>query len=327
MKVCSQCGATNNDTARFCKGCGNNLDVVQPVAQPSQPSQPTQPVAQPAPQFTQPTQPVQPVAQPATQFTQPMQPTQPTTQFTQPLASSTPGTSSTPGYSSVTNQINADQVMNFFRWLISAIKKPSQQYHVSSLYAVLVFVISALLSSIQMYCTVLSGANMVNSFTNTGANLVSSFLNQRISAPQVQVPISVFFAAFFAAIISVYMTFVVALIGAKMFGDPMPVGQLHVQFAQKMVPIIVIQICAALLGILTLSVPSTLLQVFAIILTLLLPFSFVSHAECTRKIDREWLWVIFVLVAVVILLIVFAMSMGIFTNAVSSAIRGSLFHY
>ena len=289
MKVCSQCGATNNDTARFCKGCGNNLDVVQPVAQPSQPTQPSQPVA-----------------------------------------SNTPGAqgaSSVPSYSSVTNQINTEQVMNFFRWLISAIKKPSQQYHVSSLYAVLVFVISALLSSIQTYCTVRSGANMFNSFTNAGANLVSSFLNQRISAPQVQVPISVFFAAFFAAIISVYMTFVVALIGAKMFGDPMPVGQLHVQFAQKMVPIIAIQVCAALLGILTLSAPSTLLQVFAIILTLLLPLSFVSHAECTRKIDREWLWVIFVLVAVVILLIVFSITMGIVTNAISSAMYGSLLHY
>lgn len=282
MKVCSQCGATNNDTARFCKGCGNNLDVAQ-----------------------------------QTQQTQPAQ----------PLASNTPGAQGAPSYSSVANQINTEQVMHFFRWLISAIKKPSQQYHVSSLYAVLVFVISALMSSIQTYCTVRSGANMFNSFTNAGANLVSLFLNQRISAPQVQVPISVFFAAFFAAIISVYMTFVVALIGAKMFGDPMTVGQLHVQFAQKMVPIIAIQVCAALLGILTLSAPSTLLQVFAIILTLLLPFSFVSHAECTRKIDREWLWVIFVLVAVVILLIVFSITMGIVTNAISSAMYGSLLHY
>lgn len=37
MKVCSQCGTANNDSAKFCKGCGNNVESAQPVAQPVQP--------------------------------------------------------------------------------------------------------------------------------------------------------------------------------------------------------------------------------------------------------------------------------------------------
>ena len=259
------------------------------------------------------------------QMAQPAHPTQ-QAQPAQPMMQQAPAMQGAPHYTQPTNQINPEQMMNFFHWLISAIKKPSQQYHVSSLYAVLVFVISALVSAIQTYCTVQSGANVFNSFTNAGANFLSSMLERSISAPRVSVPISVFIAAFFAAMISVYMTFVVALIGAKMFGDPMSASQLHVQFAQKMVPIVTIQICAALLGILTLSTPSVFLQIFAGFLTLLLPFSFVSHAECTRKMDREWLWVIYVLVAAIILIIVFCVTMGIVTSAISSAMYGALLH-
>lgn len=354
MKVCSQCGTANNDSAKFCKGCGNNVEAAQPVAQPVQPVSQAQPMAQPMQQPVHMAQPVFANSQPAQQYasqpaqpqpTQPMQPvsqhqaqpmfvqqnpqmahpTQPT-QPAQPMMQQAPAMQGAPHYTQPTNQLNSEQMMNFFHWLISAIKKPSQQYHVSSLYAVLVFVISALVSAIQTYCTVQSGANVFNSFTNAGANFLSSMLERSISAPRVSVPISVFIAAFFAAMISVYMTFVVALIGAKMFGDPMSASQLHVQFAQKMVPIVTIQICAALLGILTLSTPSVFLQIFAGFLTLLLPFSFVSHAECTRKMDREWLWVIYVLVAAIILIIVFLVTMGIVTSAISSAMYGALLH-
>lgn len=321
MKVCSQCGTANNDSAKFCKGCGNNVEAAQPVAQPVQPVSQAQPMAQPM-------QPMQPVSQ---QPAQPMfvqqnpQMTHPT-QPAQPMMQQAPAMQGAPHYTQPTNQINSEQMVDFFHWLISAIKKPSQQYHVSSLYAVLVFVISALVSAIQTYFMVQSGVNIFNSFTDAGANFLSSMSERSISAPRVSVPISVFIAAFFAAMISVYMTFVVALIGAKMFGDPMSASQLHVQFAQKMVPIVTIQICAALLGILTLSTPSVFLQIFAGFLTMLLPFSFVSHAECTRKIDREWLWVIYVLVAAIILIIVFFVTMGIVTSAISSAIYGALLH-
>lgn len=99
----------------------------------------------------------------------------------------------------------------------------------------------------------------------------------------------------------------------------MTAGELHVQFAQKMVPVIAIQAVAALLGILTLGGLSVVIQIFAMILMLLLPFSFVSHADCTRKMDREWLWVIFVLVAILMLLITYAVSAGIVGTAVASA--------
>lgn len=277
----------------------------------AQPMQPIQPVSQ---------QPAQPMfVQQNPQMTHPTQPAQ-------PMMQQAPAMQGAPHYTQPTNQINSEQMVDFFHWLISAIKKPSQQYHVSSLYAVLVFVISALVSAIQTYFMVQSGVNIFNSFTDAGANFLSSMSERSISAPRVSVPISVFIAAFFAAMISVYMTFVVALIGAKMFGDPMSASQLHVQFAQKMVPIVTIQICAALLGILTLSTPSVFLQIFAGFLTMLLPFSFVSHAECTRKIDREWLWVIYVLVAAIILIIVFFVTMGIVTSAISSAIYGALLH-
>lgn len=323
MKVCSQCNSENNDIAKFCKNCGNNIEAVQPMYAQPQPVQP-QPV-QPQPVYTQPAQPMhtQPV-QPQPVYTQPVQPQPAYTQPTQPMQQQP--AQGAPHFTQAANQINTEQVMHFFRWLVSAIKHPSHKYRVSSLYAVLVFVISALVSAIQTYCTVQSGANFFNSFTNAGANFLSSMLERSISAPRVSVPISVFIAAFFAAMISVYMTFVVALIGAKMFGDSMSASQLHVQFAQKMVPIVTIQICAALLGILTLSTPSVFLQIFAGFLTLLLPFSFVSHAECTRKMDREWLWVIYVLVAAIILIIVFCVTMGIVTSAISSAMYGALLH-
>lgn len=316
MKVCSQCGTENNDIAKFCKGCGNNIEAAQPV-QSVQPQQSA--YAQPA-QSTQPVQPTQSYAQPVQSVPQ----TQPV--YAQPVQPQQPVQQGVPQFNQPANQVNADQMMHFFRWLVSAIKHPSQKYHVSSLYAVLVFVLSAFVSGIQTYCSVQSGANMFNSLSNVGTNLLASAFNTSLRAPQVSVPISVFFAAFVAALISAYMTFVVALIGAKMFGDPMPAAQLHVQFGQKMVPIVAIQICAALSGILTLTGFSVLLQIFATILTILLPFSFVSHAECTRKMDREWLWVIYVLVAIVVLLITLAVTMGIVGSALASVTYHSIFN-
>lgn len=125
MKVCSQCGTANNDSAKFCKGCGNNVEAAQPVAQPVQPVSQAQPMAQPM-------QPMQPVSQ---QPAQPMfvqqnpQMTHPT-QPAQPMMQQAPAMQGAPHYTQPTNQINSEQMVDFFHWLISAIKKPSQQYHV-----------------------------------------------------------------------------------------------------------------------------------------------------------------------------------------------------
>ncbi len=63
MKVCSQCNSENNDIAKFCKNCGNNIEAAQPMYAQPQPVQP-QPV-QPQPVYTQPAQPM---------HTQPVQP-------------------------------------------------------------------------------------------------------------------------------------------------------------------------------------------------------------------------------------------------------------
>lgn len=76
MAVCPNCGAYNNDGAKFCTSCGGPLPVAQPVQQPAQ-----QPVQQPVQQYQQPVQqqyqqPVpiqpQPVYQP--EVPQPIQP-------------------------------------------------------------------------------------------------------------------------------------------------------------------------------------------------------------------------------------------------------------
>lgn len=154
MKVCSQCGTANNDSAKFCKGCGNNVESAQPVAQPVQPVSQAQPMAQPMQQ--QPVHMAQPMfanSQPAQQFasqpaqpqpTQPMQPAyqQPAqpmfvqqnpqmthpTQPAQPMMQQAPAMQGAPHYTQPMNQINSEQMVDFFHWLLSAIKKPSQSY-------------------------------------------------------------------------------------------------------------------------------------------------------------------------------------------------------
>ena len=69
---CTQCGASQDDNARFCTVCGAPLQQAQPtpvvVEEPAPVAEQPAPVVE-QPAYTQPAQPVQPV------YTQPVQPT------------------------------------------------------------------------------------------------------------------------------------------------------------------------------------------------------------------------------------------------------------
>lgn len=214
------------------------------------------------------------------------------------------------------NQPHQAQEINFFVWVMNVLKNPSRQYNVSIVYAGCVFAVSALLSGIQSYLTAHYGVTALSSLINSGGNFGTSFA-QSTSFASGMPPISVFFAQLVSSILFTYITFAVAIMGAKMFGDEIPIPILHMQFAHKMIPIVAIQICAVLLSVVTLAVPSIFVQSFASILLLLLPFSFVSHSRYTRKMDRGWMWIIFVFTVVVIFVILYVMTAGIVGSMMS----------
>lgn len=202
------------------------------------------------------------------------------------------------------------QNINFFVWVMDVLKHPSHQYNVSTLYTVCVFFVSALLSGIQSYLTANYGVSALSSLISSAGNFGASF-SQSASLASGMPPISVFFAQLVSSILFTYITFAVAIMGTRMFGDEIPIPILHLQFAHKIIPIIAIQICAVLLSVVTLAVPSIFVQSFVLVLLLLLPFSVVSHSRYTRKMDRGWMWIIFVFTVVVIFVILYVMTAGI----------------
>ena len=395
MKVCAQCGTQNIDTAKFCKGCGNKFEAAQQA--PVQPA-PVQPApAQPAPVQPAPAQPApaQPAVQHAPQFARPsmpqpgmphqgapqqgmpnmQRPGYPYAQQGMPAQPGMPGMPgmqnrpNTPGvshYSQISNQINAEQMMNFFRWLVTALKNPSQKYRVSNLYAALIALISGLLFGLQGY---LSSMTIVNAMTSPAAS-VANAVSTSFGGPSIPatpgVPFTVFLYKFIIGVLTVYAVYGVALLGMKMFGDEVSPAQLHVLFAQKLVPLVGLQIVAtvlafippsrtALVGLMTgqaanvaqdfmsgntqgvsinldsvdaslfihnpslaLQIPSIALQALYLVLLILVPVSFLATARYKGKLDREWMWVIFILVGVIAIFIVSAIDKSFMTSAWSS---------
>ncbi len=387
MKVCAQCGTQNIDTAKFCKGCGNKFEAAQQAPVQPAPAQPA-PVqhapAQPAP--AQPA-PAQPAVQHAPQFARPsmpqpgmpqqgapqqgapnmQRPGYPYAQQGMPAQPGMPGMQNrpnTPGvshYSQISNQLNAEQMMNFFRWLVTALKNPSQKYRVSNLYAALIALISGLLFGLQGY---LSSMSIVNSLISQVVSAVNS-LSTSSGGPSIPmtpgVPFTVFLYKFIIGVLTVYAVYAVALLGMKMFGDEVSPAQLHVLFAQKLVPLVGLQIVAtvlalippsrtALIGLndamknsmsgnsqgaginldsvdaslfihnpsLALQIPSIALQALYLVLLILVPVSFLATARYKGKLDREWMWVIFILVGVIAIFIVSAIDKSFMTSAWSS---------
>lgn len=372
MKVCAQCGTQNIDTAKFCKGCGNKFETVQPAPVQPAPVQPTpvQPApvqsvpvqhapAQPVPVqqvHVQPTPaqpaPVQPIAQHAPQFARPSMPQQGMpAQPGMPGMQNRPNTPGVSHYSQISNQLNAEQMMNFFRWLVTALKNPSQRYRVSNIYAVLISVISGLLFGFQAYFSSLSFYNASNS---TALELVSKFAGQQTPG----VPFTLFFYKFVIGMITVYAVYGVALLGMKMFGEEVSPAQLHVLFAQKLVPLLGLQIVSVILTFIApsipvmnyfkgkvegsdslvasiiysnsdisllmnnpsavLQVPSMSLHTLYLVLLMLIPVSFMATAHYKGKLDREWMWVIFILIGIVAIFIVAAINTAMVNSLVPS---------
>ena len=361
MKVCAQCGSENNDAAKFCKSCGNNMAVAKAPAQPVAPAQ-QPPMQRPAqPMYAQPAQQPRPMQQPMqAPYGQPMpaqqqyaaRPGQPVQQgaarYAQQLAS----------------QINSEQMMNFFRWLVTAIKNPSQKYRVSNLYAALVAVISGLLFGLQGYLSSMTIVNAMYAPTKDLANIANS-MSSSFGGPSIPtvpgVPFTVFLYKFVIGVLTVYAVYGVALLGMKMFGDEISPAQLHVLFAQKLVPLVGLQIVATVLALippsrtaligwgdavknslsgnsqvmsmtpdsvdaslfihnpsLALQIPSVALQALYLVLLILVPVSFLATARYKGKLDREWMWVIFILVGVIAMFIVSAIDKSFMTSAWSS---------
>lgn len=382
VKVCAQCGTQNIDTAKFCKGCGNKFEAAQQA--PVQPAPAQQAPAQHAPAQPAPAQPApaQPAVQHAPQFARPsmpqpgmpqqgapnmQRPGYPYAQQGMPAQPGMPGMQNrpnTPGvshYSQISNQLNAEQMMNFFRWLVTALKNPSQKYRVSNLYAALIALISGLLFGLQGY---LSSMSIVNSLISQVVSAVNS-LSTSSGGPSIPmtpgVPFTVFLYKFIIGVLTVYAVYAVALLGMKMFGDEVSPAQLHVLFAQKLVPLVGLQIVAtvlalippsrtALIGLndamknsmsgnsqgaginldsvdaslfihnpsLALQIPSIALQALYLVLLILVPVSFLATARYKGKLDREWMWVIFILVGVIAIFIVSAIDKSFMTSAWSS---------
>lgn len=372
MKVCAQCGTQNIDTAKFCKGCGNKFEAAQPAPVQPAPVQPTP--AQPAPVQSVPVQhapaqpvpvqqvhvqptpaqpaPAQPIAQHAPQFARPSMPQQGMpAQPGMPGMQNHPNTPGVSHYSQISNQLNAEQMMNFFRWLVTALKNPSQRYRVSNIYAVLISVISGLLFGFQAYFSSLSFYNASNS---TALELVSKFAGQQTPG----VPFTLFFYKFVIGMITVYAVYGVALLGMKMFGEEVSPAQLHVLFAQKLVPLLGLQIVSVILTFIApsipvmnyfkgkvegsdslvasiiysnsdisllmnnpsavLQVPSMSLHTLYLVLLMLIPVSFMATAHYKGKLDREWMWVIFILIGIVAIFIVAAINTAMVNSLVPS---------
>ncbi|KAB8292636.1 zinc ribbon domain-containing protein [Bifidobacterium avesanii] len=350
MKICSGCGIDNPAEAKFCRSCGQPFPEDAPAAQtpapavsapepepavdapasPYVPPQPEVPSYQPAPQpvqqvpQAQPVPPVQPEPQAAYGYAPAPDYGQPQGYATGPIPTpgpAAPGAAPQPAPPAQPTQPSQAGVeaQAFGRWLLDSLKAPSKVFKTQVWWSFVVTVVTALIMSLITYTWTAKAYSGVNSWTNQlSAALGGSYRSS--AAPSA----TVWLKAWLAFLILLYVAVVIAFIGRKLFGDPISFLALHDQFAQRLLPFVVLDLAALLLSLVgAIAVAALLFSLGFMVVLLVLPGAIIATGENHRKLDSYWLWLIAIVIAVVVLLLGLMLAGSIGGSAVSDAVRFS----
>lgn len=216
---------------------------------------------------------------------------------------------------------------NLFKWMWQSFLRPSHHAVTQVWWPIVSFAITSFVMGLTTYMWQVRAVSAANSFSRGLFNMMSSGYSSY--APSMNAPISGLFKGWILSFILLYAVVLIAFIGYRILGDATPFASVQTKAAQRLMPANAFLLAALLFGLVGggLTGLSVLLYVCTVIMFIAAPGALVAQAQCTRKADRTWLWIVTCIIGgiIVFILLMITAASGIMSAADSaSSLFGSL---
>lgn len=216
---------------------------------------------------------------------------------------------------------------NLFKWMWQSFLRPSHHAVTQVWWPIVSFAITSFVMGLTTYMWQVRAVSAANSFSRGLFNMMSSGYSSY--APSMNAPISGLFKGWILSFILLYAVVLIAFIGYRILGDATPFASVQTKAAQRLMPANAFLLAALLFGLVGggLTGLSVLLYVCTVIMFIAAPGVLVAQAQCTRKADRTWLWIVTCIIGgiIVFILLMITAASGIMSAADSaSSLFGSL---
>ena len=209
---------------------------------------------------------------------------------------------------------------NLFKWMWQSFLRPSHQANTQVWWPIVSFAITSFVMGLTTYMWQVRAVSAANSFSRGLFNMMGSGYSGY--APSMNAPISGLFKGWILSFILLYAVVLIAFIGYRILGDATPFASVQTKAAQRLMPANAFLLAALLFGLVGggLTGLSVLLYVCTVIMFIAAPGVLVAQAQCTRKADRTWLWIVTCIIGgiIVFILLMITAASGIM-SAVDSA--------
>ncbi|GGI13856.1 membrane protein [Galliscardovia ingluviei] len=212
------------------------------------------------------------------------------------------------------------EFINLFKWMWQSFLRPSHQANTQVWWPIVSFAITSFVMGLTTYMWQVRAVSAANSFSRGLFNMMGSGYSGY--APSMNAPISGLFKGWILSFILLYAVVLIAFIGYRILGDATPFASVQTKAAQRLMPANAFLLAALLFGLVGggLTGLSVLLYVCTVIMFIAAPGVLVAQAQCTRKADRTWLWIVTCIIGgiIVFILLMITAASGIM-SAVDSA--------
>lgn len=209
---------------------------------------------------------------------------------------------------------------NLFKWMWQSFLRPSHQANTQVWWPIVSFAITSFVMGLTTYMWQVRAVSAANSLSRGLFNMMSSGYSSY--APSMNAPISGLFKGWILSFILLYAVVLIAFIGYRILGDTTSFANVQAKAAQRLMPANAFLLAALLFGLVGggLTGLSVLLYVTTVIMFIAAPGALVAQAQCTRKADRTWLWIVTCIIGgiIVFILLMITAASGIM-SAVDSA--------
>ncbi len=208
-------------------------------------------------------------------------------------------------------------------WMWTSFKRPSQKTNAASWWPVVTIALNALFVAIAVFSF---ESRAYNGTVGRASGLANSFLGALGSSASISetLPITEFFKALFTFFAIFYVIIGLTFAGIAMLGDKQrPFRVFHVEIAQKLMPLMAVNILIALSGLMGSVVLSTFLILIEFSYLLIIPPTLIGESHSTRHLDKTWMWIFATFLIGLALIIIVALLSAIGLASVLSSLASS----
>lgn len=237
--------------------------------------------------------------------------------YSSSAAGGLPGTANIHNADTAVKAGAGNEAKDFFAWLVSALKRPSNPYATRVWWSFLVMAVTSVLPAFQLIITTNKAFDAyISSYRSSGYRVVG------YSPTRPDIPPSVFFKFWLLFAVMLYTAVLLAFIGRKLFGDPITFLQMHDAMVQRYFPATIALMFAFLLSLLGAGKFSLIVLLVVLLFVIAVPSVVVSQSENKRAIDSFLLWCVFFVISLAVIAIVSVIMRSVMTGVAKEIISG-----